>query len=182
MISLELLNQGYGNFFNPASAGEGRSHMSVSSMLRGQDLFKSMTVEQVDKISGFSSLKKLQANETVYQSGVPATHVFLLIKGLVQLRLPAESGEFSMMVSKVEPGYLFGLALLIGGQRYTVTARCIRDCEILAIEAKPLHAMLRDNPLVGHLVMSAVAKAYSERYLEMLQRLQAILNQVPVIG
>jgi len=87
-----------------------------------------------------------------------------------------------MIISKVEPPYLFGLAPLMGGERYTVTAECAQECEVLAIETKPLQAMLQENPLVGFLVMSAVAKAYSERYMEMLKRLQSILNQIPVIG
>lgn len=120
--------------------------------------------------------------ETVYRHDIPATHVFMLMKGQLQLRVPAESGELNMMVSKVEPGCLFGITPIMGGQRYTVTAHCAIDCEVLAIEAKPLQTMLQQNPLVGLLVMSAVAKAYSERYIEMLRRLQAILNQVPVIG
>ena len=156
--------------------------MSISTMLKGHDLFKSIAVEQVDKISGFSSLKKFHKGEGVYRHDAPATHVFVLVKGQVQLRLPGASGDFSIIVSKVEPGYLFGLSPLMGGNRYTVTAWCAADSEILAVEAKPLQAMLLQNPHVGHLFMSAVAKAYSERYLEMLRRLQAILNQIPVMG
>lgn len=156
--------------------------MSVSMTLKGYDLFRSLPVENVDRISGFSSLKKLHKGETIYRCDVPATHIFMLVKGLIHLRLPAQLAEFSMIISKVEPPYLFGLAPLMGGGRYTVTAECVQDCEVLAIEAKPLQAMLQEDPLVGYLVMSAVAKAYSERYMEVLKRLQSILNQIPVIG
>jgi CRP-like cAMP-binding protein len=105
----------------------------------------------------------------------------MLVKGLVYLRLPAQP-EFSMIVSSVEPGYLFGLAPLTGGLRYTVTAECAHDCEVLAIEAKPLQTIFQENLLVGYMVMSAVAKAYAERYMEMLRRFQSILSQIPVIG
>lgn len=156
--------------------------MSASMSLKGYDLFRSLPIENVNRISGFSSLKTYSRGETVYSYDVPATHIFMLMKGLVYLRLPAQSAEFSMIVSKVEPPYLFGLAPLMGGHRYTVTADCAQDCEVLAIEAKPLQAMLQENPLVGNLIMSAVARAYSERYMEMLKRLQSILNQIPVIG
>jgi CRP-like cAMP-binding protein len=156
--------------------------MGVSTMLKGHDLFRTLTVEQEDRVSGFSSLKKFQRGETVYKQDAPATHIFMLIKGLVQLRLPAESAEFSMIVSKVEPDYLFGLAPLMSGQRYTVTAQCVQDCEVLAIEAKPLQAILEENPFVGYLVMTAVARAYSERYTEMLKNLQGIMNHIPVMG
>ena len=156
--------------------------MSVSTMLKGYELFRALPVKDVDRISGFSSLKKYQKGETVYKCDIPATHVFMLVNGLIYLRLPARPAEFSMIVSKVEPCYLFGLASLMGSQRYTVTAECVQGCEVLAIEAKPLQVMLQENLHVGYLIMSAVAKAYSERYMEMLKRLQNILNQIPVIG
>ncbi len=156
--------------------------MGISTTLRGYDLFKSLPIENVDKISRVSALKKFQKGEVVYRCDVPATHLFMLVKGLVYLRLPAQPAEFSMIVSRVGPGYLFGLASLMGGQRYTVTAECAQDCEILAIEAKPLQAMLQENLLVGYMVMSAVARAYLERYTEMLKRFQSILNQIPGIG
>jgi CRP-like cAMP-binding protein len=156
--------------------------MSVSTMIKGYDLFRSLPVESVERISRFSSLKKYEKGETVYKSDIPATHLFMLVSGLVYLRLPARNYEFSMIVSRIEPPYLFGLAHLMGGQRYTVTAECAKNCEVLAIEAKPLQAMLQENLQAGYLIMSAVAKAYSERYMEMLKRLQEILNQIAVVG
>ena len=155
--------------------------MDISTMLKGYDLFKSLPIENVDRISRVSALKKFRKGETVYKHDIPATHVFMLAKGLVYLRLPAQPAEFSMIVSRVEPGYLFGLAPLIGGQRYTVTAECAQDCEVLALEAKPLQTMFQENLVVGYMFMSAVARAYSERYMEMLKRLQGILNQIPGI-
>ena len=155
--------------------------MSVSIILKGHELFRALPVKDVDSISGFSSLKKYQKGETVHKCDVPATHLFMLVNGLIYLRLPAQPAEFSMIVSKVEPGYLFGLASLMESQRYTVTAECVQGCEVLAIEAKPLQVMLQENLHVGYLIMSAVAKAYSERYMEMLKRLQSIMNQIPVV-
>jgi CRP-like cAMP-binding protein len=156
--------------------------MSVSTMIKGYDLFRSLPVESVDRISRFSSLKKYQKGETVYKPDIPATHLFMLVSGLVCLRLPAQNDEFGMIVSRIEPPYLFGLAPLMGGERYTVTAECVQNCEVLAMEAKPLQAMLKENLQVGYLVMSAVAKAYSERYMELLKRLQGILNQISMVG
>jgi signal-transduction protein with cAMP-binding, CBS, and nucleotidyltransferase domain len=152
--------------------------MSFAATLKGHDLFRSISFEQVDKISGFSHIKKFRRNETVYSHDAHATHVFMLITGAVHLRLPAKPAELSMVVSKVEPGRLFGIAPLLGGQRYTVTAFCVEECEVLAIEAKPFMAMLKDNPLVGYQVMSAVAKAYSDRYVDVLKQLQGIVNQI----
>jgi CRP-like cAMP-binding protein len=153
--------------------------MSIAATLKGHDLFKSLSFEQVDKLSGFSHVKKFERNETVYTHEARATHVFMLLTGSVYLRLPARPAELSMIVSKVEPGYLFGTAPLLGGERYTVTASCVEDSEVMVIDAKPFLAMLQNNLPVGYQVMSAVAKAYSDRYVEVLKRLQGILGQIP---
>jgi CRP-like cAMP-binding protein len=155
--------------------------MSIAKMLKGHELFGSLSFEEVEAISGFAGLKEYEKGETIFRSGVPATHFFVLQKGRVDLRLPAEAHEASLAVGHINEGDVFGLSPLLGSGRSTTTAQCTEASTVLAIEAQPLRAVLEANSLVGLRIMSALAEAYFTRYVETLKRLQNVVNEVAAI-
>lgn len=155
--------------------------MGVGAIVKGQDLFASLTPEEVHSVSRFSSVKKYERGDIVYRCGTPASHLFILLKGRVLLRLPNQGEETGLAFSKAEPGDLLGLAALAGSERYTVTASCLEPSEIQVIEVRPFKELLHASPRVGLQVMSAVAKSYCDRSVAALGRLQAIVSQIGII-
>ncbi|MGA9753062.1 MAG: cyclic nucleotide-binding domain-containing protein [Acidobacteriota bacterium] len=151
--------------------------MSVKTLLVGHELFKSLPVHEVERISGFASARSMDKGETIYRHDGKASHAFVLLEGRVRLLLPAHTGETNLSVGRVEKGELFGIAPLLGMDRYTTTAVCDAASSILALEAGPLLKVLREYPAVEARVMQTVARAYLSRYEILLARLQVILNQ-----
>ena len=155
--------------------------MSVTRMLKGHEPFQSLSFEEVDKISTFSGIKDFGKDENVFTSGGVGSHFFVLQEGHVNLRLPADAHEASLVVGRIEKGDLFGLAPLLDAGRHRTTAHCPEPCRILAIEAKPLRELLEENPLVGLHIMRAVAQVYFTRYVETLRRIQSVINEIAAI-
>jgi len=155
--------------------------MGIDRILRGHHIFQSLSLEQAHALSGFSSLKKLKAGENVFQYNGAASHVFMLMEGAVELRLPALQNDFSMVISKIEKGELFGLSPLLDSPTYTSTAKCRADTELLCIEAKPLRELLKRNPQVGLEILNRVAHIYFSRYIDVLKNLQGVVNQISLI-
>ena len=155
--------------------------MSIAKVLKGHELFRSLSFEEVERISTFAGLKEYEKNETIFRSGVRASHFFVLQKGRVNLRLPAEAHEASLVVGRIGEGDVFGLSPLLGSGRNTTTAQCTETSTVLAIEAEPLRAVLEGNSPVGLRVMSSLAQAYFTRYIETLKRLQKVVNEVAAI-
>ena len=149
--------------------------MNIGKMLKGHDLFKSFPPEDVDRLTRHSDAKILEAGETIYTADQRATHVFVLLDGEVHLRLAEEGGPADVLVSRVKEGELFGLAPLIGCSRYTTRADAARSSKVLYVEARPLNETLRRNPAIGHEVMSAVARAYFERYKGLMERVEKVV-------
>ena len=152
--------------------------MSVSSMLKGHDLFGALPLEEVNRIDSFSSLKTFAKGECVYACDGVASHVFVLVEGQVVLKLPARAGQAALVIARAEKGELFGLVPLLEMERYTVTAECIGPCSVLAVEAAPLLEVLKRNPGVAREVMTHAAKAYYTRYVEALKLLQNALGRI----
>lgn len=155
--------------------------MSVVSILKGHELFHNLSVEEVDGISSFSERRGFDKGDTIFPHGQMADKVYLLLEGGVHLRLPAKPEEFRIIVSKLEKGDLFGLSPLVGMDRYTLEALCVEDAEVLAIDAKRFRALLEADCTAGFVIMSEVAQAYFDRYLNLLNRLQSIVLQIPLI-
>lgn len=155
--------------------------MTNDKMVKGHDLFRALNVEETNQISGFSSTKKYAANETIFKLGGFGHHVYMLLEGAVYLRLPSKPEEFSLVVSRIEKGELFGLSPLLGSPRYTASAECSEASEVLCIEAKPFRELLQNNCPVGFHIMSQVAQIYFTRYIDVLKNLQGVVSQIPLI-
>ena len=155
--------------------------MGIDGILKGHDLFRSLSVDQAHEISDFSSVKKYQADETVFKLDATADHIYMLMEGAVNLLLPAESGNFSLVISKIEKGEIFGLSPLLDSPRYTATALCREATEVLSIEAKPFRELLMNNHPVGFNIMNQVAHIYFHRYINVLKSLQGVVGQISLI-
>lgn len=155
--------------------------MTVDRIFKGHDLFRSLDVDQADEVSRFSSVKKYAENEYIFKYSAPAGHVYMLMEGSVNLRLPAKPQDFSLIISKIEKGELFGLSPLLDSPRYTATAQCSEPSEVLSIEAKPFRELLKNNHIVGFNVMTQVANIYFSRYIDVLKNLQGVVSQISLI-
>ncbi len=135
-------------------------------------------MDEINQLSTFSSKKEYKANETIFKHGQVSTHFYMLMEGLVYLQLPANPPEFNITISKVETGELFGISPLLNSEHYTSTARCHNDTSILSVEAKPFLDLLRLNGQAGLDIINQVANIYFTRYLNLINRLQEMVNQI----
>ena len=119
--------------------------MSTETMLKGNELFQALSVEEVDRISALSSVKEFNTNDMIFVHDRPGTHIYVLMDGLVYLQLPSSIPEFSLSITKIEKGELFGLSPLLDSPRYTASAKCFAPTKVLAIEAKPVREILRED-------------------------------------
>jgi len=155
--------------------------MSIDKVIKGHDLFRSLTIDETHRISNFSSMKKYHPDEFIFKYGGVGSHIYMLMEGLVYLRLPANPPEFSFIISKIEKGELFGLSPLLDSPRYTASAQCMEATEVLVIEAQPFRDILINNCPVGFDIVNRVAHIYFTRYIEVLKSIQGVLGQISLI-
>jgi len=155
--------------------------MSVGTVLKRSELFGMLNVDEVNKISKFSSMKEFKAGELIFTYNKPGSHCYILMQGKVYLQLPANPPEFNFAIAKIEKGELFGLSPLLDSPRYTSTAHCYSSTKVLSIEAKPFRELLRKNHMAGFTIINQVARIYFHRYTDVLKRLQDVVGQITVI-
>ena len=147
--------------------------------LEKHELFRLLGPTEMARLSGSSCLVKLKEGDRVYSEGMPASHLFALIKGRVELRRPTKGGP-SLLMDDVMPPGVFGVSSLMGSDRYLLNAECVEESEVLKIESKVLGEILYENPRVGYVTQRRVSEIFFKRYVDTMEKLQSVVQAVPL--
>ena len=167
-------HQGDGNAWGQMEWGLTMSE----AMIKGHELFRSLSFEEVEHVHSFSGPKPFKAGEFVFRKGDQGSHFFVVLEGRVNLILPSEDNESQLVVGRLGKGDILGLSPLLGTERHTTLAKCGEDSTVLAVEIAPFRRLLEDNPRVGLHMMTVMARAYFSRYIDTLGSIQGIVNDL----
>jgi CRP-like cAMP-binding protein len=152
----------------------------IVERLKRQEIFQFLRPEQVDRLSEASKVASFKAGETVYHQGERADRFYVVLKGQVSLRLPARATGLSVLIDELTEGDVFGGCISAALDTYSLNAQCMADSEILMISVSALLAIMEGDPRIGYEIQSRISKIYFERYVATMEKLQAIVTNIPV--
>jgi len=147
--------------------------------LQKHELFGLLTPKEIETLSKVSGVVQLKEGGRVYSEGVPASHLFVLLKGRVELRRPTKGG-LSLLVDDLLEGSIFGVSSLTGTARYLLNAECVEDSEVLKVEGGVLRQILNENPAVGYSIQRRISQIFFKRYVDAMERLQSVVQVIPL--
>jgi CRP-like cAMP-binding protein len=128
-------------------------------------LFNIFTEEQLEKLAEITEKKTYKKKDHIYEDGDRAKHLFVVKEGSVSLRrFELGDDDVGIGFEMRESGDLFGAASFMHPQHYTLTAVCLEDSEVIAIDADKLSDLCEKDPAVGYRLMLKIARVYFERY------------------
>jgi CBS domain-containing protein len=130
--------------------------------LRGHEVFSLLSPKEIEQLAEASGVMHLKQGERVYSDGLPATHLFVLVTGRVELTRPVK-GKAGFLVDDIVQGGMFGVSPLAGLQRYILDATCVEDSDVLKIEVARLRAILEENLVAGFAIQQKVAQIFFKR-------------------
>ncbi len=151
----------------------------ITDKLQHHELFELLTPKEVERLSSASGVVKLEKGERVYAEGMPASHLFALLKGKVELRRPTR-GTLSFVVDEVAEGGVFGVSSLMGQTRYLLNAECVEDAEVLKVESQFLRRLFDENPAIGYAFERRISGILFKRYVDAMEKLRSIVQTVPL--
>jgi CRP/FNR family cyclic AMP-dependent transcriptional regulator len=144
-----------------------------------QDVFEFLNPKQLDIISEHSQKIRLEAGDIVYKMGDPADHLYTVLEGHVALRLPGKGGT-SVLIDQLTKGATFGSCVSFQGGTYALTAQCTEKTQLLMTRAAVLKSLMDDDLVMGYAIQSRISEIYFNRYLETMNKLQAIVMNLPI--
>jgi len=154
--------------------------MAEVSELKQFDLFKGFSEKQLSQLAQLTSKKNYGKGQVIYNEGDPAKHVFVVDKGLVSLRRVEPGKLVGIAFENRDRGELFGTAAVMQPREYTLTALCLEETEVYAIDADKLGKICELDPQLGYKFMSAIAQVYFERYKSAKRQLYQMV-QTPAL-
>ena len=147
--------------------------------LKAPEVFGFLTPDQVNAISENSAKTRFIDGETIYQKGDPARDFFIVLDGEVTLRLPGGKG-LSVVIDQLERGDVFGGPVGPGRSSYALTATSTGESSVLRIKAAAMKSLMEADERMGFHLQAHISNAYFNRYLDTMQKLQAIVMNIPI--
>lgn len=145
------------------------------------ELFDVLSDDQLEDLAKITEKKTYKTYDHIYERGNPAKELFVVKKGLVSLRRIEPGDEVGIAFETRESGGLFGAASFMTPQEYTLTAVCLEDTEVMAIDADKLFELCQKDPTVGYKLMLKIAQIYFERYKSAKRSLHDMVRTPTVI-
>jgi CRP-like cAMP-binding protein len=151
----------------------------MADRLIAQEVFGFLRPEQVHAISEASQKVKCDAGSIIYEKGSSADYFYTILGGEVTLRLPGRSGV-NIVIDQLTKGAMFGSCVCLRRNAYALTAQCTEDCELLKIDSAALKQLMDGDPVMGYALASRLSEIYFGRYIETMEKLQAIVMNIPI--
>lgn len=145
------------------------------------ELFGLFSEEQLEELSEITKKKSFKKGAKIYRKGDRAKELFLVLKGLVSLREINPGDEIGIGFESRERGEFFGTACFMSPQDYTLTAVCMEDTEVMAVDAEKLFELCEEDPDIGYKFMKKVAQVYFERYKVAKRQIHAMVKAPTII-
>jgi len=108
----------------------------------------------VQSVLASTRLREFDRGGTIFLQGERATAIYIVAEGWVKLYRIAPNGA-EAVVGVFTKGRSFGEAVAFRHDVYPVSAEAVTDCSLIRIEAEAFLRLLRDNPEVAIMMLSA---------------------------
>ena len=133
------------------------------SLIRGFDLFRDMTEENLDAVLATVQVRTVEPGEPVFSQGAAADEFFLLLHGHLKVVQVTPSGE-QVVVRHVLPGEVFGIARAIRRTDYPATAEAVTESIVLAWMSTQWPDFVALNPVLAVNALEAVGERLQEAH------------------
>jgi len=145
--------------------------MVDKKILGGMELFVGLPDRALGTIAALAETKRYAAGEIIFSPEQSAERAFLLLRGTVRLTVHASALPEPVTLATLETsGQAFGFSSVLGQGHHNSSAEAATEVEVVALDTPRLLGYLGQDPEVGFVVMSRVARAISRR-LATLRRL-----------
>ena len=125
------------------------------------NLFKGINFGVMEEISEICTRENYAKDEVLFEKDAKAESLYILIEGTLKLVVRKNGGLLTHILS--ETGEVFGWSSLFEACKYTASAVCVTDLEVVKIEAKKLDRVFEKHPDAGLKVIKRMGTVISKR-------------------
>lgn len=146
--------------------------MMDANMLGGIHFFSGLTAGDLRYISEICKIVTLKKGAKVFSRGDSADNFYIVRSGKVHLsfQISVLLAHEEVAVDLLSAGDIFGWSALVEPHRFTLSAYCDEDSELIQIEAKKMMSVCAKRLHVGYILMRNLGRVIGCR-MNRIQRL-----------
>jgi small-conductance mechanosensitive channel/CRP-like cAMP-binding protein len=121
------------------------------------DLFATLAEDERRVLAASAQIAPFSAREVITRQGAKAHWLYVLLKGIVQVRVATSDGD-DRQVAVLEAPDFFGEMALMTGQPREATVIADSDVECLRVDRKDLEGIIKQRPEIASEISSVLAK------------------------
>ena len=141
--------------------------MAIIDTLKSSELFEGLETRLLEKVSTLCRGGSYKEGNIIFKEGDEATELYILTDGRVALEMDVrpvpDRPAIPTAVEVVSKGESFGWSALIEPHIYTLSARCVTNCTVLAIKGDVLLNVMAEDTDLGFELMKRLAQLVSIR-------------------
>ncbi len=141
--------------------------MALIDTLKASEFFEGLETGQLEKLGNLCRGSSYREGEMIFREGDEATELYVLTYGKVALEMEVhpvpDRLAIPTAVDVITQSEIFGWSALVGPYVYTLSARCMANCTVLAIKGSMLRKVMADDAGLGFVLMKHLARLISRR-------------------
>src|SRR6202171_5034650 len=125
----------------------------LNSESRLDQIFPILNPDQVARISGHGTKRRVAPGDVVYEPGIEDAPFLVVVAGQLQLVRPSETGD--TLITALVPGQFTGEANMLAGQRPTVRVLATQAAGVLQTPRAQVLALVQTDAELGEILMRA---------------------------
>lgn len=139
-------------------------------------IFNGLDSSQVSALSPLMEEVSFTAGQVIFEQGHAATYLYILLRGLVQVRYKPYDGP-ALTVARISPGDVFGWSAALGRDIYTSGARAEVASAAYRLRTDSLHHLCDCDPEAGGILLERLAGVIAERLRNTHSTILDLLSQ-----
>jgi CRP-like cAMP-binding protein len=149
--------------------------MEIRKHLSQADLFKDLSVEQLDEIARIVSDKEYKKGQLIFAEGDDGIGFYMVIRGRVKVYKVSPDGKEQIM-HIFGQGHPFAEVPVFAGSRYPANAEAMESCRLFFFPKKAFVNLIHENPSLAMNMLASMSQRLKQ-FSHLIESLS--LKEVP---
>lgn len=150
--------------------------------LKNSELFGGLSTSHLEKVAVLCRSASYRENEVIFKEGDEAGEIYILTEGRVvremEVRPVANRPAIPTAVDVSTKGEILGWSAMVEPYTYTLSARCLTNCTVLAMKGDMLRKLMDEDVSLGYELLKRLSQLIKLRLAESRLRLTSGLGLV----
>ncbi|MCS7260656.1 MAG: cyclic nucleotide-binding domain-containing protein [Anaerolineae bacterium] len=138
--------------------------MVTVDLLARWPFFAGLDARVLDALAALANLQHFSEGATIFRQGTPATHLYLLLEGWVDLTIDADVRSVRReLLMTLTQGEVFGWSAVVEPYVYTAAAQCATPVVVLAFSGADLLALFATDARLCYTLMNRICRVIARR-------------------